>query len=262
MGLENVRLHEEVGGEFLVHDRVRSIPADRMMPTEEVLPGVLVPLLLVPNIEAKFWDEDHARFESHDPRLVGGNGYKPLRYSMVQYLPRPVHQRKNDRYDAVEVPQDPHAIFQAVLLGAFKYVTRYGLDVSDKESKIVEFTDSERLRFHQEGWVRTQRGTDWRIGFYLAKYALTNGVQAIRDTEEVSRFIDAKSDAERKFASFGVVRRAAEIVLDPIEPTYEIARRKGAIRRPEPTATRFLTRYFDSHQPDYVPVLAEELLAA
>jgi hypothetical protein len=177
-------------------------------------------------------------------------------------MPRSVHERKNELYDAVVVPETPKGTFQAVLLGAARYIPRYAIDVSGQKPVVTELSDGMRHEFHRRGWIRMQRGTRWSTGLYLAQYILANGLDAVRETEEVARFVDAKGEQERKLASFGVIRRAVLNVVDPIEPVYERAKRQGAIRRPEPTASRFITRHFDGHQPDYVPILAQELLAA
>jgi hypothetical protein len=246
-------------GSFLVGEFMRQVDPERMVPTEEVMPGVQVPLLIVPNVGAHGrWDLDHTRFQINDPRLIGDN--RPLRYCFCQYVPRGAHERKNDAYDAVEMPVDPHAVFQAVLLGIAQYVPQRVIDLSTAKPVVYEASDSLRNEIRRH--VAIQPYTSWRIGFYAANYILANGMEAIRETEEVGRFLGAKDEQARKIASYGVVRRAVGVVLDTFEPTYERARRRGAIRRPEATAARFVSRYFDQRQPDYVPVIAEALLGA
>lgn len=234
------------------------VDPERMVPTEEVLPGVHVPLPLLPNVPCHRWDEDHARFESNDPRLIGWTK-RPLRYCYVQFLPRAVHDRKNELFDAVEIPTEPEKIFQAVLLGAARYIPHRAVDVSGQTPKIVTLTDAMRTEFHRKGWIRMQRNTKWRIGLYLATHILANGIEAVRDTEEMARFLEAADPQARAYASFDVIREAVKTVVDPFEPVYERARRQGLIRRPEPRAGRFVTQYFDRHQPDYVPTILERL---
>lgn len=238
----------------------RPVDPKRMMPVEEVLGGVYVPCLLMPNVGGgRRWDLDHGRFQANDPRLAGEDK-RPQRYSYAQWLPRATHEIKNDRYDAVLISETPHAIFQSTLLGALHYFPRWAVDLSGNKPQLTYMTDSMCDEVHREGWVTVQPGTGWKIGYYLARYALANGLDAIRDSEEVMRFAEARNEQARKFASFGVVRRALEVVLDPFEPTYEVARRKGAIRRPEPTAARFVSLYFNRHQPDYISTIADTLL--
>ena len=269
MSLETVQLHKESGGSFSVRGVYRDIPPDRMMPTEEVLPGVLVPLLIIPNYTSGRWDDDHARFEVHDPRLtiaefrdLHGKELRPLRYCMVQRLPRATHERKNDAFDAVEVPTAEDKVFQAVLLGAASYITRYWVDLNGKEPTIRELTDGQRAEAHSKNWVGMQRGTRWHVGYYIAQYSLKHGLDAVRDSDAVDRFMSANLSDIKKRASFEVMRLAVQAVVEPFEPTYETARRSGAIRKPEATAARFITRYFDKHQPDYVPTITDGLLAA
>jgi hypothetical protein len=249
------------GGYYLVGGRLQEVAPERMVPTEEVLPGVYVPLLIIPNISSSFWDEDHARFEVHDSRLMGPDR-RPLRHCYLQYMPRPVHTRKNSFFDAVEIPEDDHKAFQTVLLGAARYVTRHGVDISGGKPIVRELTQNNRVEIHRRGWIRMQRDTRWSTGYYIARYAIANGLEAVRETEEVARFLEADDDQTRRYASFDVLRKAVASVLDSFEPVYEIARSQGSIRRPEPTATRFVTQYFDRRQPDYIPVLVDGLLAA
>lgn len=269
MSLETVTLHTEVGGNFSVRGEYRHVPPERMMPTEEVLPGVLVPLLIMPNYTSGRWDDDHARFEIHDPRLtitefrdMQGKELRPLRYCMVQRIPRATHERKNNAFDAVEVPAAEDKVFQAVLLGAASYITRYWVDLSDKTPAIRELTDNQRAEAHRSNWVGMQRGTRWHVGYYIAQYTLRHGLDAVRDTEAVDRFMSTNLPDIKKRASFEVMRLAVQAVVEPFEPTYEVARKSGAIRKPEATAARFITRYFDEHQPDYVPTITSGLLAA
>ena len=257
----DVRLHEETGGFYVVRGEWQYVPPERMMPTEEVLNGVLVPLYILPNVPSKFWDYDHAHFEIHDPRLMG-NDRRALRYCAGQDIPRPVHERKNDAYDAVEIPTDSSQIFQAVLLGAAGYITHYALDLSEDKPQIGVLNDAMRRDANRYHLVRMERGTKWKVGLYMATYAVKHGIEAIKDTVEVEQFLDAGNNQEvRKKASFAIMRLAVRAVVDPIEGTYEVARRKGRIRQPESTATRFLTRYFEAHQPDYAETISEQLQA-
>ncbi len=255
-----IQLHEEVGGTFFVQDEYRYVPPERMMPTEEVLPGVLAPLFILPNVDSINWDNDHMRFEVHDPRLTGDDK-RPLRYCAVQHLPRPVHDRKNMLYDAVEMPTDPDKIFQAVLLGAAGYVTHHALDISGNKPKIQLLDEVTRARIHQQNFIHMQPKTKWKVGLYLATHVLRNGLEAIRDSREVTDFLAAERDVDAlEKASFRIMRLAVQGVVEPFEPTYANARQTGGIRKPESTATRFVTRYFDEHQPDYVPVITDQLL--
>jgi hypothetical protein len=245
-------------GSFLVGETVRGVDPARMMPTEEVLPGAYVPLLIIPNLGVDGrWDYDHTRFQGNDSRMQGSDR-RPLRYCFGQYIPRPTHERKNVLFDAVEIPTDAEAIFQSVLLGLAKYVPKHMVDLSDGTVVVREANDSLREEVRRN--VAIQPGTGWRLGYYAAQYILTNGLEAVRETAEVDKFLEANDEHARKRASYGVVRQAVGVVTDSFEPTYEKALKRGAIRRPEPTAARFISRFFDSHQPDYVSTIADALL--
>ena len=246
---------------FFVQGILREVDPERIVPTEEVLPGAYIPLFILPGHSTGRWDDDHGRFEINDPRLRQP-GRRVLRYTHVQYLPRFDHTRKNRAYDAVRVPVTDTATFEAVLLGAAKYLTKQCIDLSGRRPVIRDTTDAIRAEAHRAQWIRMQHLTQWRVGLYAAQYILQNGIDAVRESAEVARFLEARDEQARKLASFGVVRRAVLQVVGDFEPTYERARRAGAIRRPEPTAARFLTQYFDRHQPDYIPTIADQLLAA
>jgi len=249
----------DIAGCFLVGKTMREVDPARMVPCEEVLPGAYVPYLIVPNIGRDHrWDLDHGRFQANDERLSGVDR-RPLRYGYTQWMPRPTHEAKNEAFDAVLIPETPTAIFQAVLLGAARYFPRRAVDLSGSKPVIVDLTDSMCHEIHREGWVRPQPGSGWKIGFYIARYAIAHGLGAVRESDAVARFREAQNEDARRRASFGVLRQAVKIVTDPFEPAYERARRRGAIRRPEPTAARFVSLYFDRHQPDYTSVIAEAL---
>ena len=255
-----VSLHKECGGFYQVGGERQYVSHERMMPTERVLESVLVPLFIIPNVTSPNWNDDHTHFEAKDPRLTGDK--LPLRNCSVQHMPVATHRQKNKLFDAVEMPTVPSDVFQAVLFGAARYVPHFAVDLSNKKVKIIELTDSYRHEVHQKGWMRMERRSEWRVGLYLAEYAINNGLQAIVESGEVDEFLNADlGSADRTRASFKVVRKAVDIVIAPFEPTYEIARKDGGIRRPEATAARFLTRYFDRHQPDYIPTITENLLA-
>jgi hypothetical protein len=246
-------------GSFLVGECVRDVDPERMVPTEEVMPGVNQPLLLIQNLGRRGRrDLDHTRFQVNDPRLQGDNR-RPLRYAFCQLTTRAVHERKNDAYDAVVMPRTDDTAFQAVLLGLTKYVPWRAIDLSGKVPVVCDVSEALHSELHRS--VMIQPGTGWKLGYYIARYTLANGLDAVRETDEVYRFLGAHDDRTRKIASYGVVRRALGVVLDSFEPTYEVARRRGAIRLPEPTAARFVSRYFNQRQPDYVPVIADALLS-
>ncbi|MBL8032026.1 MAG: hypothetical protein JNK33_06940, partial [Candidatus Doudnabacteria bacterium] len=246
-------------GSFFIGGEYAFVPEAQIVPCEEPLPGVLLPYLLLQNMGGRKKDLDHGRFESADPRLQGER--RVLRYAQVQLTQRSVHERKHQIYRAVRMPETPAQVFQTVLFGAARYVGRNVLDLSGTRPNVHTLTDSELVRFHREGSVGIQPGTQWRIGYYIAKYALENGLDAIRGKDEVEKFLAEEDETARRHASFQIMRLLVDVVADPVESAYEKARRNGGIRRPEPTISRFVARYFKNHQPDYVPSLVERLAA-
>lgn len=246
------------GRSFLVGETFRPVDPSRMVPTVEALPGVFMPMPIIPNVgTGKRWDFDHVWFQGNDPRLQGIAG-RALRHSLGQLVPRPTHELKNERFDAIHIPTDPDLVFQTVLFGLMKYVPRHMVDLSGDRTVIREANGT--LREAVRGHISIEPKTQWKIGYYMAQFVLAHGLDAIRTTHEVNSFLEAKDERARRIASFGVVRRAIDVVVDSFEPTYEKARKAGAVLQPDPTAASFVERFFNRHQPDYVPTIAQAIL--
>lgn len=238
------------------------MPGDRMAPTEEVLNGVQVPLPIYPIDIGEKWDEHHAAFESSDERLQGWN-HRPVRWSRIQYGPQRQHRAYHRRYDGIWLPESEEQYFTMTLLNAANYMPDHAVRVSRRQGeRKVLITDDLRSFMYKNRVFRQQRGRKWAIGFYFAHYILENGLDAIRETQEVAEFVEASSHYERQLKTYSVIRAAANVVLESVEPVYETARKKGSIRRTEPTAVRFLMRHFEDRQPDYVPDINRRLAIA
>lgn len=219
-------------------------------PVEEPIEGVYIPLPIKLADSRAAWDLHHAHFHSNHP-LLQGKDMRPVRWSRLQYGPKNLHSRYHYHFESIPLPDTDEARFKTVLLNATNYVPRHAVEVIRKRPTIVPLSDDVRRFMQDEGIMRQQRGRRWAIGWYFARYILENGLNAIAQTKEVAKFVDAQTLKERQILSFGVMRAAAAVVLESIEPTYEQARSQGLIRQPDPTATRFMMRHFDQRQPDY-----------
>lgn len=76
--------------------------------------------------------------------------------------------------------------------------------------------------------------------------------------------MESQDNFERWKLGYTILRMAAEVVLDDIEPHYQHARETGQI---DPTkqprrALRFLMKHFDNRQPEYDRSIANALAAA
>lgn len=233
----------------------------RVGEAERVFDDVYMPLPIALRPSRHGWNEHHAFFFSSDP-LLQGDEQRVVRWSRLQYVPEDLHTFYHQEYDEVWLPRTPESRFKTVLLNSAGYLPNHAVDVSGKGVKKVLISRDEQIFFQANNIFRTQQRMGWRIGYYLAHEILKNGLDAVRDTQEVAQFLEARNQTERQMRTFGVIRAASSLVLESFEPIYEVARTNGSIRRPETTATRFVMRLFDHHQPDYADMISLQLQGA
>lgn len=228
-------------------------------PTEEVLGGIHVPLPIAPTGHSGRWDTHHAFYPSRDEGLQGWR-QRPLRWSRIQLTDYYQHRDYHKLHDRIWLPETDDQYFKLTLLNAARYLPDQAVDMSGGKARKIDLSEGMR-RALQDG-LGEDSGRRWRIGWYMADYIVRNGVKSIQDTEEVARYVESATEQERWSGAFRVMRKAAEVVLDPVEPMYGQARSHGSIRQPEPTAGRFLMRLFDGRQPDYMPEMDRQLSIA
>ena len=233
----------------------------REAPTELVLGDIQIPLPIAPIGERGKRDKHHAFFPKKAKQLKGMNK-RPVRWSRLQHVDYRLHRRYHTRHDYMWLPETEEQYFKLTLLNAANYIPRHAVDVSSRHTRNLEIPESMRRRMQREQVMHQEDGRKWAIGFFLANYVVRNGLEAITDSQEVVQFVEAKDRGEQWSSAFNVMRAATSVVLDPVEPTYERARREGNIRQSEPTAARFLLRLFDGRQPDYIPEINRQLSIA
>jgi hypothetical protein len=259
---------------------LRGIHDDRMLTSPVPLDeralafGITVPLLVAPlepyrkSCSRRVDGHHGAGFPGDHPGLqpdtVNGMGAdsRVIRWSRMQEMLRVLHDRAHSHFDHTPLPQNEHDGFQAALLHVARYIPPTSIDVRGSKWEEVRTTQEQIGQLHLPGVIHPQEHTHWKIGHFFGRHIIEHGLFAVRNTHEASRFLEADSRRRTKFGH-DLLRLAAEVVVDPIEPFYQSARRDGLISPTMPDrALRFVMLHFDQRQPDYFESLQGELEAA
>ncbi len=188
---------------------------------------------------------------------------RAIRWSRLQETERILHNRCHDAYDGVTLPLDVHKRFLVTLLYAANYIPQQAIDLSKPRPKIITLDEYMRRQLLEPGILHKQKRMEARIGYYFGRYIVNYGLAAVKETIEVSQFLEAKDALERQRLGHRIIRNAAQVVIDPVEGIYQSARAKGRISQSRPKrALGFMIQHFDHKQPDYFDTIEQELKAS
>ena len=188
---------------------------------------------------------------------------RAIRWSRLQETERILHNRCHDAYDGVTLPVDVHKKFLVTLLYAANYIPQQAIDLSKPKPKIITLDEDMRRRLLEPGILHKQKRMEARIGHYFGRHIVNFGLAAVKETVEVSQFLEVKDALERQRLGHRIIRNAAQAVIDPVEGVYQSARAHGRISHSSPKrALGFMILHFDHKQPDYFDTMEQELKAA
>lgn len=248
-------------------------------PAEEIdLPfGMSMPLPIAPvyldyRHYKKGSNSHHRLFHGNDEKIKTPNleigeldERRVARWAGLQYGSRWLHGRYHKFYpDGAKLPETEHQNFALAVMFSAGYIPNQAVDVQYQTPAIINVHEDMRWRLQQPGVLHQQYDRHWAIGHFFGRYILRHGLREVIESETVARFIDPMTKPNARIRlGFKIISQAAEIVLDPVEPIYQVARETGQIRPENPqTARRFLMQHFDNRQPDYFQTIAVQAMAA
>lgn len=246
-------------------------PAERLDELFEIYMPLPIAPVEVTQRQAKYGEDDHHRlFPGEDERLkTPGLAQGELderrgpRWAGLQYGQRWLHTRYHQFYpEGVELPTNEHQSFALGLLLSVGYAPQEAVDVSRRRPCIVTIDDDMRKQLQEN--LHQQYDRRWAIGWFFGRYITRHGLKEVLGSGLVNEFLDEKTNSQKRLRlGFRIISQAAEVVLDPVEPVYERARKRGQISVESPeTARRFLMKHFNNRQPDYFEAIEQLATAA
>lgn len=224
-------------------------------------------LVLGPNKRHPFkYTNKHHLWHPNDSLLEDSDADRALRYSIVQRLPRFVHDRYHDRYGGSALPTADSDKFLLTILGRAGYRPQEALNFTGTGPEKIPYDvlNDRRVFIFPDFARKGEDGQDYktrRTGIFLARYAIAQDVGHLKEIDE---FLHTP-DEERKLAlGVFIIEEAIRVAVDPWVVKYSEAITDHRIARGNRDGPfQVVTRIFrPDFMPDYVEPLEERLLAA
>lgn len=237
----------------------------------------LTPLEAGTNIPLPIWapgdgktNDHHAYFRKKDWEK-GLPHVRALRYSRIQNAIRSGHRlHHNEYFIGTPFPKNVEEAFGAVVLNSVGYIPSHAIDVTRKESKIIEVSPFMRKELQKPGVIKFDRRSSKQaeVGKFLMDYAIW---QKFDDDEMllIEQFLSIKPEdvekdelARRRRYNLGIqlAEKAIAIAVDPLNHDYQEARHRHAISETAPVSPfDAVKRVVNGYEQDYFGTLEQNL---
>ena len=197
---------------------------DRLTPSDEFSK---LPLPLVPTeVGGGLVNWHHHAHPRLDP-LLHGEGGRAVRGARIQRTDaNGNHFYYHDSFYGPALPTTPEEQFSYTLLAACDYIPEYGLDFPNGKP-IKKRLTPDNIRTLRQGDLRPE--SLHRMRRFIRNYIVDQDLSFIPDSK-IEEFLDARRKVQRYTAGQWIVARALEVAIEPINSTYNQARRNGFLR--------------------------------
>lgn len=189
----------------------------------------------------------------------GGDAVRNARVQLSDY--RVHHNEYHTYYKGPELPETPQQKFGIAVLAIAGYVPAEAIAFKRGKPEIVQLTENQRSRLLTSGELKIAAPETLRS--FLAEYTVK---QDLTDADEtlIDEFIHTRQLDRRYKLGGALLDMAIEKAVEPLDPFYRTAWKKGYIDRSSAHRPRRLLKtkiYYKSRQPKIIQQLHDELAA-
>jgi hypothetical protein len=239
--------------------------AEAITPIDEIgMPLPLAPTNLEIHDASQPKPDWHHHFHpKKSPLLTEDDGGKAVRGARLQKADWGLHHNKyHSYYEGPPLPNTQSQKFGIAVLASAGYVPAEAIDLSSEEPRIVTLSSSQRYRLWRSGELRI--GAPDTVRKFLQEYTLGQNLAEVNE-KLVDEFLNTPSE-QRRYKLGGVLLDfAIEKAVEPLDPFYRTAWKKGYIDRKSAHRPQRLVKTklrYKTRQPTLVDKLYDTLLAA
>lgn len=172
------------------------------------------------------------------------------------------HLEYHNYYQGPELPDTPAQKFGITVLAVAGYVPEEAIEFVKSEPSIIRLSDGQRNRLLKSGELRCAAPEIVRK--FLIEYTVKQEFTDVKDSI-IDEFLNTSDDLRRYRLGGTLLNLAVDKAVEPLDPFYRTAWKKGYIHRTSAYRPQRLVRTklkFKSHQAELINRLHKELDAA
>lgn len=171
----------------------------------------------------------HHHFHPRRSPLLTDDGGKAIRNVRLQLTDwKEHHILYHGYYNGPELPTTAEEKFGLTVLAIAGYVPAEALDVSRRKPRVVKLSDDQRDRLWNSGELRVA-GPD-AVRKFLVQHTLGQSLESV-DENIVDEFLNSTSRNRRIALGSELLKYAVDLAVEPLDPFYRSAWKKGYINR-------------------------------